>query len=154
MLIGKTIKLAALGTIAGGALLFGACGGDDGGGGSDEDFISAICKAGADFFADLEEVDTEETDPSKLMESFAEPFDKFANAVEDANPPEDLETWHADAVKSLKDIVAKMEDGDVKALDSLGDSPFPEPPAGTQERLNAIAEDNEDCQEADLGFGE
>lgn len=154
MAIRTNLKLGAFSSIAGTALLLAGCGGGSGGGGgSDEAFIEDICAAGVEFFSALEGIDTQEADPAKALEAFAGPFEDFANAVEDADPPSDLEEWHTQAVASLNDIVAKLKDGDIDALSNLGDSPFPEAPADAQERLDKIAADNEDCQEADLGFG-
>lgn len=142
-----------------GASLLAACGGDDDGGGgtgNDEDYVAAICKAGKEFqeellaaFSDID-LDASEEDQIK---AFAEPFEAFANAIEDANPPSDLREWHSNTVKEINKIVDQIKDGDVDALESNED-PLADPPAGAAERLQAIAENNEDCIEADFTFDE
>ncbi len=141
-----------------GATFFAACGGDDdgGGNGSDEDFVNDLCKAGADFSRDLESLGddlADESDPEKIAEAVSEPFEDFANAFKDMNPPSDLEDWHEDASGSLDDAVNSLKDGDFDA-GILGDDPIPEMPSDAQDRLTQLAEDNEDCQDAEFDFTE
>ena len=147
-----------------GAMFFVACGGDDddggggggGGTGSDEDFVDDLCKAGADFAKDLEDIGDDlsaETDPEKISEAISEPFEDFANAFKKLKPPSDLKAWHDDASKSLDDVVDSLKDGNLDA-EVLGDEPFPEMPKDAEERLSKLAEDNDDCQESDFDFSE
>lgn len=145
--------------VALGATFLAACGGDDDGGsggtGSDEDYVSAICKAGVDFSKALEEVFKDPsalTDEDKAIEKLSEAFEDFANDFAKAKPPADLKEWHSEASKQLKDGVKQLKDGDLEGGIFAGDSPFPEPPAEAGERLSKIAETNEDCQEADFSF--
>ena len=144
-----------------GAMFFGACGGDDddtiGGGGrsgSDEDFVDDFCKAGSDFAKDIQDIGddlSEETDPEKIGDAMSEPFEDFANAFKDLNPPSDLEDWHDDASKSLDNVVKSLKDGNFDA-EALSDEPFPEMPKDAEERLSKLAEENEDCQDSDFDF--
>lgn len=136
-----------------GAMFLAACGGDDDGGGggtgNDEDFVSDLCKASADFLADLEDVG-DDIDPSDLdaaADAVAEPFEDFANKFKDLNPPGDLKDWHDEASDGLDDIVERLKDGDFESALSSAD-PLPELPEGPRERLTKIADDNEDCKEA------
>jgi len=137
------------------ALAFGACGGDDGGSGggtgTDESYVAAVCKAGAKFqddflkaFGEMANANSE-ADAAKAL---SKPFKEFAASFKKANPPADLKSWHAEASKQLENAAAALEKGNVDALS--GDSPFPEPPQGASERLNAIASKNADCQKAGL----
>lgn len=142
-----------------GASLLASCGDDDGGGGgggSDEDYVAAICSAGKEFsddlFAALADIDPDASEEDAI-EAFIEPFEDFANAIEDANPPSDLAEWHDETVDTLNDLVERIKDGDLDALESE-DDPFGEPPAGAAERLQAIADENQDCIDADFTFGE
>ena len=96
---------------------------------------------------------TDITDEDKAIEAMVKPFENFANAIDDANPPKDLKDWHDQTVETLDDVVKKLKDGDVEALSSFGDSPLPEPPADASERLQKIADKNKDCQDADFAFG-
>lgn len=153
----RRLALLGIAPFALGASLLAACGGGDGGGnGNDEDYVAAICNAGKDFsddlFAALGDIDPDASE-EEAIEAFIEPFENFANAVEDANPPSDLSDWHNDTVDTLNELVEQIKDGDLDALES-DDDPFGEPPAGAQERLQAIAEDNEDCIEANFTFGD
>lgn len=154
----RRLVLLGIAPFALGAPLIAACGGGDGGGGTgnDEDYVAAICKAGKEFqdelFAAFSEVDPDASE-EEALEAFVEPFENFANAIEDANPPSDLEDWHEDTVNAINDIVERIKDGDLDALESE-DDPIGDPPAGAAERLQAIADENEDCIEADFTFGD
>lgn len=156
-------KLAFLGIapIALGAALLGACGDDDdggsgGGSGSDEDYVAAICDASKtlqeDILASLEDIDLDAPEDEQL-EAILGPFEDFANAVEDANPPSDLEDWHGDVVDAINDMVEQLKDGNLEALENSED-PIGDPPAAAAERLQAIAENNPDCAEADFDFSD
>ena len=128
---------------------------DDGGGsGNDEDYVAAICAAGKEFqddlFAAFGDIDPDASEEDQIQ-AFAEPFEAFANALDDANPPSDLSEWHNDTVDAIKDIVEQIKDGNIEALESEED-PIGEPPAGAAERLQAIADGNEDCIDADFTF--
>lgn len=145
--------------VALGATFFAACGDDDDGGsggtGNDENYVSSICKAGLDFSKAIEKIFTDPemlADEDKAMDKLADAFEDFSNAFAKANPPADLKDWHSDASKQLKDGVQQIKDGDLEGGIFAGDTPFPEPPAGAAERLEKIAETNEDCQEADFSF--
>ena len=157
MNIRKVAIRGAIVPIGLGALAFAGCGGGDGGGsGSDEDYVAAICKAGVKFTKDLEKAFTDTSllsDEDKAMEKLADIFEDFANDFEDAKPPSDIKEWHEDAAKQLKDGVKQIKDGDMESGIFAGDSPFPEPPEDVADRLSKVAEDNEDCQEADFSFG-
>jgi hypothetical protein len=146
-----------------GASLFGACGGDDddsgdsggsSGSGSDEDFVSAICKAGLKFSKAMDSLEKDlknETDFSKIAEKASEPFNDFANDFAKAKPPSDLKEWHKTTSDGLKAAAKGLEDGDFEALtDSLDLTP----PEDAAERISKAAEGNKDCDEAEFSFNE
>jgi hypothetical protein len=125
--------------------------------GSDEKFVADICKAGKKFSDDLAGLGngTAQTDPSKILSQLSGPFQDLANAFRDAKPPSDLKQWHEDASDKLDELAKGIKDGkDLDALDSLGEEPFPEPPAGAADRLQKVAEKNQDCKDADFSFGD
>ncbi|HJP41592.1 MAG TPA: hypothetical protein QGF35_07790 [Dehalococcoidia bacterium] len=137
-------------------LIFAACGGDDddganGRGGSDESYVSAVCGAAVHFLATFDDIDN--ADPDELLELLIESTEHYLETLEGINPPSDIEDFHGEVVKAFEDLLKAFEEGDDSVLLSEGD-PFPEPPAEVAARLNALAEQNEDCIEADLSFGE
>ena len=140
-----------------GATFFAACGDDDddggsgGGGGSDEEFVSDLCKIGAQFAKDIDEAEAP-SDPEDL-DSLAEPFEKFADDFEDLDPPADLKEWHSQSSKALNDLVKALKDGDFSAL-AEAEQPFPDLPQETQDRFEKLAEEDEDCREAEDLFGD
>lgn len=154
----RRLALLGIAPFAIAAPLIAACGGGDGGGGTgnDEDYVSAICKAAAQFQEELfdafGDIDLDASEEEQIQ-AFAEPFENFANAIEDANPPSDLSDWHNDTVDAINEIVDQIKDGNVDALESNED-PIGEPPGDAAERLQAIAAENEDCLAADFTFGE
>lgn len=126
------------------------------GSGSEKAYVADLCKASKDFQTAMTKLTS---DPSKLsdqnaaMKAFAEPFENFANAVSRAKPPSDVKDYHNQVVKALQDVVAKLKKGDPEALNSLGDTAIPTPPASLSDKYDKLAKDNKDCANSGL-FGE
>jgi len=142
-----------------GAMAFGACGDDDDGGGgsrsgSDEEFVADLCAAMKQFDEDITKVFSDPSafeDEDEAVEALSEPMRNLANAFEDARVPNDLRDWHEKASKALNDTVDKLESGDFDES-TFEDDPFEDPPQDAVDRLQKLAEDNEDCQDADFDF--
>ncbi|MBI5947668.1 MAG: hypothetical protein HY875_05995 [Chloroflexi bacterium] len=141
----------------------GGSGGDTGGNvqtGSDEKYVGQICKAMKTFTTSLDAATKDLSsasngDVDKLLEKMAAPFDQLAKDFGKANPPKDMKDWHVAATKALQDIAKSLKDAKgLDALDALGEDPFPEPPAGVEERLSKLADNNADCKAAQFDFGE
>ena len=126
------------------------------GSGSEKAYVAELCKASKDFQTAMTKITA---DPSKLsdqsaaMKAFTEPFENFANAVSKAKPPSDVKDYHNQVVKVLNDTVAKLKKGDPAALQSLGDTNIPTPPANISDKYDKLAKDNPDCANTGL-FGE
>jgi hypothetical protein len=159
----KWLISICLASFALGATLFAACGGDDdssggvpsGGTGSDEQFVADICKAGAKFSTDIQAVlaaAASLSDPAKAAQKMAVPFQDFSDAFAKAKPPSDLKDWHNTASAKLKDAAAALKKGDLESDIFTQDSPIPDLPQSAQDRLQKIADNNKDCQAADLNF--
>jgi hypothetical protein len=139
-----------------GAALFGACGGDDDGGtGSDEDFVADLCEIMKNFSDDLDNLE-EEAEGAEEFDEIAEllsgPIGDLADGFADLNPPEDLQDWHEEASEELDKLSDDLDSGELTEEAMSGESPIPDPPEEAAERLSALAEDNEDCQDADFDF--
>ena len=157
------------------ALAIAACGDDDdvadggsvgdggpgvsSGTGSDEDYVSSLCKSFGGLVKDFEKLSADPkfieavvSNPEKMGEKLAEPYEKLANSFAKAKPPKDLQDWHRTTAKSLSDTAKTLKDGG--SLEDIpdSDSAFPDMPAGPEERLSKVAEKNKDCQEAELDF--
>jgi hypothetical protein len=166
----RNLKLRQLGLLLGivpvalGAAIFAGCGDDDddggGGGGArtgtDEQFVSDFCKALKDFQDSLSDT---LSDPEALSEgedavaeALAEPFRDFADAFKDMRVPNDLKDWHSDATKALDQAADQLEDGKFDEGIFAEEEPFEDPPQDVQDRLQKLAEDNEDCKDADFTF--
>lgn len=150
--------------LAAGLLFAAACGGDDSSGGnpagagsgSDEAYVAAICKAQARFF---ESFDKAMSDPSKLNDPkeaaklFIGPFEQLEKDVKAARPPKDVKEYHDQMVKAISGASTQLKDSkDITTLDLESD--IKDPPQEITDRLQKIAEKNEDCQKADFSFGE
>jgi hypothetical protein len=142
------------------ASTFAACGGDDddggGGTGSDEDFVADFCELLKNFGEDIDKLEDEAdsiTDLDEIAELLSEPVENLADGFADLKPPADLRDWHKEASDQLKEAAEQLKDGNLDADILASDSPIPDPPEDAADRLSAIAEDNEDCQDAEFGFG-
>lgn len=139
------------------AAFVAACGGGDGDGGgtgSDEAYVAAVCKAGAkfqeDLFAALGTMDFDAPEEDQLK-AFEEPFKNFADSLNKAKPPADLKAWHENAVKTINTMVSDIRNGNMDALEGEED-PLGDPPPAAAARLQAIAEKNQECIDADFTF--
>lgn len=158
----KLGPLLGIAPFALGALLFAGCGDDDDGGGggtrtgTDEQFVSDFCAALKDFdedfssvFANIEDLEDEDA----MMEAMAEPISNFANAFEDIRVPSDLRDWHQQASRALRDAADSIEDGNFDEA-AFDEDLIEEPPQDVQDRLQSLAEDNEDCKDANFDFSD
>jgi hypothetical protein len=101
VLLAPGVALAVLGVAA-----FTACGGGDGGSGNDEDFVADLCALMLDFDEDIDNIDPGDiTNEEDAAEALMEPFENMVDGFEDLNPPADLEDWHEEAVKQLKQLL-------------------------------------------------
>ena len=152
--------------VALGALALAGCGGDDdddggGGGGSrtgsDEEFVTDLCAALKDFNDDISEVFSDPEsfgeDEDKIAEAMSEPFRNLADSFDEMRVPNDLKDWHSDASEAMNKLADQLEDGNFDEA-SLEEDPFEDPPQDVIDRLQKLADDNEDCQDADFNFDE
>lgn len=128
-----------------------------GGGSDEEEYVADICSAMDDFGNELTAILTnpENTEKSEeeALELFEEPFENLANALRDADPPGDVDEFHQALVDNMDDVLEKIRDGDIAALEEIGSVELPTPSADVQSKYEAIAEDNPDCAAADI-FGQ
>jgi len=141
-----------------GAALFGACSGDDDdekGTGSDEEFVADLCGIMKDFSDDLDglEDDAEDVeDFDEIAKLLSGPIGDLADGFADLNPPADLKDWHEEASNELDKLADDLDSGELTEEAMSGDSPIPDPPKDAADRLSKIAEDNQDCRDADFDF--
>jgi hypothetical protein len=132
-----------------------ACGDDDNGGGSgsDEDYVAAICGAQREFqdtLAELEEELGTDAEEGVVAEAIIEPMETLIDRFNDADPPDDAAEYHGQVVDAFEEVLADVrETNTLAAFDTVDPGPAP---ADVAERFDALAVDNEDCQEIGFSF--
>ena len=81
-----------------------------------------------------------------------DPIREFVEGIEDADPPDDAEDYHEQAVEHMRAYLEAVENRDQEALDELDAIEFPEAPADLEQRLSAAARENEECRAAGFAF--
>ncbi len=145
------------------ALTFGfvACGDDDddggggGGDGTDEGYVAALCEAFAQLQTDITDIveDPDNADASEedAVDLFLGPLEDYVENLDNANPPGDVEQYHDQLVDSAREAVDRVrEEGNLDAFTELEDPE--EPPQDIQDRLQAVADSNQDCIDAGFTF--
>jgi hypothetical protein len=123
---------------------------------TDEDYLRHVCAASTAFQRRFEEA-TANIKPTNaeealtgLVQALGAPLDTLANDLDRANPPEDLEQWHKDAVtrvrQTAKDVTQADRADELGRLLILQDGPFPKPPAAAAERLEKAAAGIKECE--------
>lgn len=144
----------ALGLLVATSGLVAACSSGDAAG-SDEDYVKSICEAndildevlGVAITAALsgEEPDDE------ALDDVASAFERWLDALEDANPPADAADAHEAVIDTLGEAIGALRSGDSdfeSMFDDIEDPP--EPPQAVQDRLNAAAADVAACEDTEL----
>lgn len=151
----RWLSISVLAIVALGAFALSACGGgdDDGGGGnaaSDEQYVRGVCDALASFQDELTKISDAEPnsvdDLQKLMNSLADAIENVADDLDNINPPADVADSHNAIVQLFRDAVEPLREGDLEALSALEPGNAFDPPADVQARLNAAAQNVEECQ--------
>lgn len=156
-------------------LLLAACGDDDDDGngddtsdqsgdedrsdastGDEEEYVADLCAAFLEF---QDSIVTIATDPENAdatdeegLELTREPFETLLQAMEDADPPGDIEEFHDGVVDTFRETLDRIEDGDTSVFDEAPGA-IPAPPQALQQKYAAIAAENSTCQQANFGFG-
>lgn len=133
--------------------LLAACGGGSGDG-NDEDYVKSICEANDILDEVIGEAmaaafSGDEPDEDAL-DGIVSAFEKWLDALEDANPPADAADAHNAIVDSLKDGIDDLKSGDADIDTMFGDDDTPEPPQAVQDRLNEVAAGVEACDGTEL----
>ncbi len=120
-----------------------------GGTGVEEDYVATICSSMGDFVDELfaigSDPDNQDATEEEQLEFFREPFANLVDALEDADPPGDIEDYHDQLVEAFREVQERIEDGDVTAFETDPFEDLPEPPAGVQEKYSALADEVPEC---------
>jgi serine/threonine protein kinase len=122
---------------------------------ADEAYVASVCGALLTLQEEFAEIIAASTGGETEAEAAAlllGPLDRYVLNLKRASPPEDLKPYHDEVVRTTENAVNQVRrEGNLSAFD---DAPEPsEPPQKVQDRLNAAAAANTDCQRADFAFG-
>ena len=96
-----------------------------------------------------------QTDEAKYLKTLAPIYADWANALAFASPPADVQKYHQDFIKNLRDLSAGIKSGTVKTRAELtrANSNVPEPSLVVRNRINAASVEVQECKDAGLaGF--
>ncbi len=129
----------------------GSSAGSSGGGGDVEGYVSDLCTAINDFVNTLPQQMNQQELTAGNFRSIAEPYAKLADQLDEANPPEFLEEYHAQLVLVLRATADAFEEGGVGAFAQLEElTEFPTPPDDVMAEFGRASGDVQACR--DLGF--
>jgi hypothetical protein len=130
----------------------------------DERYVRQICVAATEFIKALEKLDDkanasktpEITSADDFGKAFAEifgllmgPMADFLDGFARAQPPKDLQEWHAKAAKYMTDAAKSLRKGDFEALNKLDGANLPDPPEEAIARVEKAVENVKECTELD-----
>ncbi len=143
-------------------VLLAACGnGDDNGDGaddangdgSDEEYVQQVCDSITGFVEAQEELamEADPADEEAMVEESMSLLEDFADELDDANPPADVDEAHNQMVEGMRDIIELVEDEGPEALMTAQLPPM-ELDDDVQDRLYGVAEGIPECQGVIDGF--
>lgn len=133
--------------------LLAACGGDSGDG-SDEDYAKSICESnevldevlGAAIAAAFSGDDDEDA-----TDEVVSAFEKWLDALDDANPPSDVADYHNTLIDGIREGIDAIKDGDADLESAFEGIAEPEePPQAIQDRIGAAAANVPACEGVEL----
>lgn len=130
----------------------------------DERYVRQICVAATNLFVALSKLD-DKPNASKTPDiSSADDFGKafadmfgalmgpladFLDGFAKAQPPKDLQDWHAKAAKYMTEAAKSLRNGDFEALNSLDSAKLPDPPDDVMARVDKAAGNVKECSDLD-----
>lgn len=129
------------------------------GGGSDdeEEYAARVCTSISDFGDALVAIgtnpDNADATEEEQLELLQPPFEDLIDALDDADPPGDVEDFHEELLETFRDMLERMEDGDTTVFDDDPSQNIPEPSAEVQEKYNQIARGIPECEATGI-FGQ
>lgn len=162
-----SLSLAAVAAIS---LTAVACGGDDdnsgsksdstssssdtktnSGTGSDEQYVSALCKAAAKMQDSITKVDASKIKSADdAVNAMTGPIEQFVKDLKAAKPPKDVQEYHNAVVKKMSDAVDALKKNKDPNAFGADFGEIPTPSASVKDRLQKIVDKNEDCKKADF----
>src|SRR5688572_5448646 len=104
-------------------------------GDDDERYVGQLCAAVRDLTGAITELSAEDlADVQRQFDALEEPIRAFVGAVEEADPPEDGEEYHRQALEPMRAYLEAVEERDQEAILELDAISFPEPPAELRAR--------------------
>lgn len=93
------------------------------------------------------------SDEAKMLKVAAPILADLGDDLAKAKPPKDVEKYHNELVKQVKEVAQRAKDGKITTLQEISDvtSGVEEPPASVQARLQAASNEVKECQESALG---
>jgi hypothetical protein len=125
--------------------------------GDDADYVAHICTSMGEFVDELIAIGTDpanqDATEEEQLELSREPFAALVDAMENADPPGDIEEYHDQLVEGFREVLERIEDGDVAAFETDPFEELPEPPAAVAEKYEALANQVPECASTGV-FGE
>lgn len=123
-----------------------------------ESYANKLCRAGAGFREDLDNYASTDfarrlvEDSDRAFGEIADTFSEFGDALDDADPPQDLQAWQDELERRIDASEAALRDKDADQLTTIFSTDFPNIPDEARSQLQAASRGNPDCGKARL-FG-
>ena len=88
----------------------------------------------------------------EIARRLSEPVDALAASMAQVKPPSDLQSYHNEVVKTMKESAANMKKDKPALSPSFFD--IPRLPTAAHDRLQQVAATTNDCTESDWSFGD
>lgn len=166
-LFSNRVRMASVALVGAGALAFAACGGgdDDGGDGggsgrtgSDEEYVTYMCETQNSFVEELFPIifgamDAEDEDEAmrEAITAMKGLLEEYRDDLADAPVPGDVREHHNRLVSQLGTAIDNLDPDDPESFENFDIGEEEEEfPADIEERLSAVADGIEACEETDL----
>ncbi len=164
-ILSNKLRYLSVALLSIGAMAFVACGGDDDGGnggggnsGTDEEYVTYMCETQNSFIDELFPIifgamDAEDEDAAmrEAITAMKGLLEDYRDDLRDAPVPGDVRPHHDRLVSQLSDAIETLDPDDPESFENFDFGEDEEEfPADIEERLSAVADDIEACEETDL----
>jgi hypothetical protein len=127
---------------------------------TDKNYVQAVCSAFNTYYQStltaLANDPSLQEDNVKALQVITPFIKTFGDNLAKAKPPADAKEFHDSLVNSVKNVVDKVQKGEVKSTDDLNSlgGEVKQLSQSTQERLDAAAQNVKECQESVSPFSD